>query len=116
MNFAQPEGNWGKERIPRGGIPIPAWPIRDNIPCLWKAVRQLNQRQRREEMCKLPEVAVTPPAHTKLRAVTGNESQCRVIQGPHAPRAHLRDPAMAAVRSRTSVERDWDGLVRHFHR
>ncbi|RNC45486.1 hypothetical protein TcCL_NonESM04734 [Trypanosoma cruzi] len=23
---------------------------------------------------------------------------------------------MAAVRSRTSVERDWDGLVRHFHR
>ncbi|EKF31575.1 hypothetical protein MOQ_004588 [Trypanosoma cruzi marinkellei] len=55
--------------------------------------------------------------HTqKLRAVTGNKSQRRVIQGSHVPRAHLRGPAMAVVRSRISVERDRDGSVRHFHR
>ncbi|RNC46068.1 hypothetical protein TcCL_NonESM04181 [Trypanosoma cruzi] len=94
MDFARPEGNWKKERIPRGGVPVPAWPIRDNIPCPWNAVRQLHQWQRREGMCKLPELAATPPAHKNLRAVTGNKSQCRVIQGSSVPHAHLRDPAM----------------------
>ncbi|RNC50971.1 hypothetical protein TcCL_ESM11960, partial [Trypanosoma cruzi] len=46
-----------KKAIPRGGISVPARPIRNDIPCLWNAAR-----------------------------------------------------------SRISVERDWDGLVRHFHR
>ncbi|RNC32090.1 hypothetical protein TcCL_Unassigned05338 [Trypanosoma cruzi] len=85
MNFARPEGNWGKGKIPRVSIPVPAWPIRDDIPCLWNAVCQLNQRPRREGMCKLPEVAVTPPAHTKHAGRSGQ--RIPMPQHPRLPRS-----------------------------
>ncbi|RNC35357.1 hypothetical protein TcCL_Unassigned01772 [Trypanosoma cruzi] len=81
MNFARPEGNWEKERIPRGGIPVPARPIHDHIPCLWNAVCQVNQRPRREGMRKLSKVAVTPPAHTKSAGRNG-----QLIPMPRHPR------------------------------
>ncbi|RNC45853.1 hypothetical protein TcCL_NonESM04385 [Trypanosoma cruzi] len=81
MEFAKPEGNFQKKRIPRGGIPVPAWPIRDNIPCRWNAVCQINQGPRREWMYKLPELAVTPPAHTKRASRNGQQ-----IPMPRHPR------------------------------
>ncbi|RNC51794.1 hypothetical protein TcCL_ESM11056 [Trypanosoma cruzi] len=81
MNFARPEGNWEEERIPRVGIPVPAWPILNNIPCRRNAVCQVNQGPRREGMCKLPKVTVTPPAHTKRAGRNGQQ-----IPMPRHPR------------------------------
>ncbi|RNC52990.1 hypothetical protein TcCL_ESM09724 [Trypanosoma cruzi] len=83
--FCRTGRHWEEEIIPRGGILVPAWPIRNNIPCRWNAVCQVNQRPRRERMCKLPKVAITPPAHTKSAGRNGQ--QIPMPRHPRLPRS-----------------------------